>query len=429
MATAFGLDFGTSNSSLSVNRDGAVELLDIDRNSPIPLALKSVLYFLEGPQGLKTYIGYEAVNQYIATEAAGRYMQSIKTFLPDPLFSKTLIFNRFYPLEELISFFLKTIKKRGEALVGGAVDRVVLGRPVVFSEESANDRLAEKRLARAAELAGFKEVLFQAEPVAAALSFENSLSAGEEKLVLVGDFGAGTSDFTILKARKDERRRLDRSADILAAGGVYIGGDVFDAALMWEKVCKYYGRDVQTRSLMNDSRLPMPSDIMNKLKQWNLIPLLRTKETLHSISNYKYLTDPEERHLIENLENLIKDNYGYTLFQSVERAKCGLSDADAARIRLDNYAIAIDEPVTRAEFEAYIAREVAKIDGCVASVIAKAGLLTGAIDAVFLTGGSSYIPMIQKVFADRFDRAIIRQSDAFTSVAYGLGLYADILTR
>ncbi len=429
MSTAFGLDFGTSNSSLSANRDGSVELLDIDKNSPIPLSLKSVLYFLKEKQGLKSYIGHEAITKYIETEAAGRYMQSIKSFLPDQTFQKTQIFSRYYELEELISFFLRTIKMRGEQLIDAEVSSVVLGRPVLFSEDTECDRLAEKRLEKAARLAGFKEILFQAEPVAAALSFENNLACGEEKIVLVGDFGAGTSDFTILKARKRDHDRLDRSADILATEGVYIGGDVFDSAIMWEKVCKYYGKDVRAKSMMNDNWSGLPSDIMNKLRHWNLIPLLRSKKIVHSISNFKYLTTDENKHLIRNLENLIEDNYGYMLFQSVERAKCGLSNSDSANIRISNYDIAIDEPITRAEFEEYIAGEVVKIDECVKSVIRKAALSQHDIDAVFLTGGSSYIPAIQKVFADKFDPAIIKQSDAFTSVAYGLGLYAEALTR
>jgi len=429
MSTAFGLDFGTSNSSLSVNQNGSVALLDIDKSSPIRMSLKSVLYFLKEKQGLKSYIGHEAISKYIETEAAGRYMQSIKSFLPDPMFHKTVIFNKYYALEELIGFFLRMIKTRGEQLVGSEVSRVVLGRPVVFSDDAANDQLAEKRLEKAARMAGFTEILFQAEPVAAALSFENNLPAGEEKMVLVGDFGAGTSDFTILRARKTDQARFDRSADILATEGVYIGGDVFDSAIMWERVCPYYGKGVRAKSLMNDNWLSLPADIMNKLKHWNLIPLLQSKNILHSISDFKYLTNNDQKHLVENLENLIKDNYGYLLFQSVERAKCGLSSAESARIMLGNYDITIDESITRAEFEAYIAGEVAKIDECVKSVIRKAALSPRDIDAVFLTGGSSYIPRIQKVFSDQFNRAIIRQSDAFTSVAYGLGLYADILTR
>jgi hypothetical chaperone protein len=126
---------------------------------------------------------------------------------------------------------------------------------------------------------------------------------------------------------------------------------------------------------------------------------------------------------------LIEDNYGYLLFQSVERAKCGLSRSDSANIMISNYDITIDEPITRAEFEGYIAGEVAKIDECVQSVIRKAALSQGDIDWVFLTGGSSYIPVIQNVFADKFNRAIIKQADAFTSVAYGLGLCADVWTR
>jgi hypothetical chaperone protein len=428
MSTAFGLDFGTSNSSLAANVDGKVDLLDIDRDNPIKLSLKSVLYLLKDKKGTRSYVGYEAVKKYIETEAAGRYMQSIKSFLTDETFDKTEIFNRYYGLEELIGFILRTIKERGEQVLNHDVNGVVLGRPVLFSDDPRIDKLAEKRLLKAAQLAGFEEIVFQLEPVAAALSFENTLGYGEEKNVLVGDFGAGTSDFTILKAGKNYQNKPDRSADILSTEGVYIGGDLFDSDVMWEKVCQYYGKDVRAKSLMSDNWLSLSADITFKLRNWNLIPLLRSKKILHSISNFKYLTDDDHKKLIENLENLIKDNYGYMLFQSIEKAKCGLSDSDMSRISLSNYDISINETITRTEFENYIADKVMKIDACVESVMKKAAISKEDIDAVFLTGGSSKIPRIQKVFEDKFDRAIIKQSDAFTSVAYGLGLHARILS-
>lgn len=428
MSITFGLDFGTSNSSLAANVEGHVELLDIDKDNPIKLSLKSVLYFLKDKKETRSYIGYEAVKKYIETEAAGRYMQSIKSFLPDETFERTEIFNKYYELEELIGFILRTIKNRGEQILDQEVTSVVLGRPVLFSDDVERDRLAEKRLLKAAQLAGFKEVMFQPEPVAAALSFENSLGYGEEKIVLVGDFGAGTSDFTILRASKNDQNRPDRSSDILSTEGVYIGGDLFDADIMWEKVCKYYGKDVTAKSPMSDNRLSLSSDITTKLKHWNLIPLLRSRKTLHSISNFKYLADDDHKHLIQNLENLIKDNYGYMLFQSIEKAKCELSNAALSNVLISNYDILIDESISRKEFEGYITDKVIRIDECVQSVLKKAGISPNDIGAVFLTGGSSYIPLIQKVFKDRFDLSIVNQSDAFTSVAYGLGLHAKFLS-
>ena len=427
MSVAFGLDFGTSNSSLAACVDGNAELLDIDRDNPVKMSLKSVLYFLRENKETRSYVGFDAVRKYIETEAAGRYMQSIKSFLPDQTFDKTEIFNKYYELEELIGFILRTIKKRGEEILNSDVDSVVLGRPVSFSEDPEKDKLAEKRLYKAAQLAGFKEIIFQLEPVAAALSFENNLGYGEEKNVLVGDFGAGTSDFTILRASKKYQIKPDRSEDILASDGVYIGGDLFDSDIMWEKICKYYGKDVKAKSLMSNNFSSLPSDITNKLKHWNLIPLLRSKNTLYSISNYKYLTDNDDKYLIQNLENLIKDNYGYMLFQAIENAKCELSNSDLSSVFLSNYDILINETVLRSEFEKYITDKVLKIEECVKSVIKNAAISEDAIDAVFLTGGSSYIPIIQKVFKDKFNTAIIKQSDAFTSVAYGLGLHAKLL--
>jgi hypothetical chaperone protein len=428
------------------------------------MSLKSVLYILEETREntrireTKVYVGYEAVEKYIETEAEGRYMQSIKSFLPNETFEKTEIFRKTYELEELIGYILRTIKERGEQIIQKDVTGVVLGRPVVFSEDFEKDSLAEKRLQKAAQSAGFKDIIFLLEPIAAALSFEEKLEYGEEKIVLVGDFGAGTSDFTILRACKKNQNTSDRSEDILASDGVYIGGDIFDSDIMWEKVCKNYGKDVYAKSLMGDNWLPLPSYIMDKLKRWNLIPQLRSRKILHSIKDFKYLVDEDDfryltsknnnhmiqnledlldicfflpdknnKQLIQNLENLITYNYGYLLFQSIERAKCELSSSDNSNVFFDDYDIVINEPITLTEFEEYIADKVKKIDECVQSVIKKAGIPLNSIDAVFLTGGSSFIPIIQKIFKDKFNSAIIQQSDAFTSVAYGLGLYAKML--
>ena len=197
-------------------------------------------------------MGYEGVKQYIDNGAEGRYMQSIKSFLSDISFQKTNVYGKNYTIEELIGYLLKTMKERGEKIIGRDVDTVVLGRPVIFSTDEERERTATQRLIKAAQLAGFKEIFLQMEPVAAARAYENSLPPNREQIVLVGDFGAGSSDFTVLRVGNSPHAG-DREQDILSVGGLYIGGDNFDSLIMRHKVAKHYGTDVKVKSMFSDN--------------------------------------------------------------------------------------------------------------------------------------------------------------------------------
>ena len=168
MRTVFGLDFGTTNSALAVNSAGGTEVIDIDPHNLTEKTMRSVI-FVDRENGI--YLGQEAILQYIEQGGQGRFMQSIKTFLPSAAFEYTYINGKRYELEDVIALILKTVKQRGEVFVGHEVPDVVMGRPVVFSEDRNRDILADGRLKRAAEIAGFKNVVFQMEPVAAALTF------------------------------------------------------------------------------------------------------------------------------------------------------------------------------------------------------------------------------------------------------------------
>ncbi|MCG8567476.1 MAG: Hsp70 family protein [Desulfobacterales bacterium] len=428
MSAIFGMDFGTSNSAISANIDGQVSLVNVDSTSPIPMSLKSVLYFYKDEGPLESYAGYDAVREYMDNEGEGRFMQSIKTFLPHKTFQSTDIYNKNHTLEQLTSLIIKTVKDKAEKSLGREINDVVMGRPVVFSEEPEADALAQERLTRAAKLAGFKNITYQLEPIAAAFSYENTLEEGVEKKVLVGDFGAGTSDFTIVKCRKGGNIGSDRKEDVLSISGVDFGGDVFDSKIMWEKVCQYFGRGIKARSQMSGNEFEISPIIMRQLRRWHLIPQLRRPRSLKSIEEFKHsLTTLKEKRIIENLENLIHFNYGYKLFQSIERAKCTLSSNEAAQVLFKDYNIEIEEDVTREEFEGYIEGEAQRIDQCINTCLSDAGLSAKDIDLVFLTGGSSHIPLVRNVFERKFNPDAICQSDAFTSVAFGLGLYGSNL--
>lgn len=426
MSPAFGIDFGTSNSALAASVDGQVRLLDIDPGNPLSNSLKSILYFIKEEGRHLSFAGYEGVKQYIDNGAEGRYMQSIKSFLSDTSFQKTNVYGKNYTIEELIAYLLKTMKERGEKIIGRDVDQVVLGRPVVFSTDEERENTATRRLIKAAELAGFKEICLQMEPVAAARAYEHSLSSNQEQIVLVGDFGAGSSDFTVLRVGNSSYAG-DRQNDILSVGGLYIGGDNFDALIMRHKVAKHYGTDVKIKSMFSGNLTGLSPLVLSHLMQWHRIPWLRRPQTIESIKELKVCAGLRDKRLLENLERLISDNYGYLLFRAIESAKCRLSDHDDATVSFKDYGIAIEEPVTKTEFEDMIRDLAARIDACVADTLANAGIKPEQVNAVFLTGGSSYIPLIRAIFESRVGADKIKTADAFTSVAYGLGLEAGLM--
>lgn len=423
MESIFGLDFGTTNSALSVNIGGEVKLIDIDKFNPSGKTLKSVIYF--DPEEDRFYVGHQAVNHYVENNASGRYVQSIKAFLTDQSFDYTEIQRKIYKLDQLIAIILRNIKEQGQKYLGRELDKVVLGRPAIFSEDTKLEKLAVERLLSAAKLAGFNEVHLQYEPIAAALAFESALPQDEEKIVLVGDFGGGTSDFTVVKTKGGRHRhKIDRKDDILGLGGIYIGGDAFDSQLMWGKVAYCFGKNVRVKALMSDFDMPVPSTIMGSLRKWHLIPQLRHPKRRQAIRDIKHQADRPD--LIENLENLIDNNYGYMLFRAIEKAKCELSSLLSSVINFEDFRLKIRESVSRDEFEKFITPDVQKIEACIDNMMKQTGICDSDVDVIFLTGGSSYIPMIKRIIAKRFGSEKINHTNPFTSVAYGLGVSGNL---
>jgi hypothetical chaperone protein len=421
MQIVFGIDFGTTNSALSIYKNGTVEVVNIDELNANGRLMRSVLYFNEDNE---IFAGGEAINHYVNEGAAGRFMQSIKTFLPNRSFVSTEVFGKNYGIEDLVAIILREIKAKGEAYIGCRVDSVILGRPVLFSEDPEKDALAQSRLEAAARKAGFKQIWFQFEPVAAALSFEESLPAGEEKIVFIGDFGGGTSDFTVIRVKGGAFARADRRSDVLSLGGVYTAGDKFDSQIMWDKVAKYFGRGVKYKGMGKDDLFDIPHSIIHTLCQWHRIPLLRARKIREQIRLIKNAAT--DKKAIENLEHLISDNYGFFLFQSIERSKCELSHLELTDITFKERDLAISEGMTRGEFEAINADNFARIANCMDDVVARSGVTHKEIDTVFLTGGTSRIPFVRNLFVQRFGAEKLENRDAFTSVVHGLGTSAPL---
>ena len=407
MATC-GLDFGTSNSAVALP-DGRVMAID---HGAEPRLFRSVLFF---PEGTRDHFGGQsAIDEYLSG-SEGRFIQSIKSWLPSQSFHATQIRNRSYRLEELVALLLRTLRERAEKAHGQSFDGVTLGRPAVFSEEADADALAETRLRAAAELAGFRDIRFVLEPIAAALAYESSLSRDE--LVLVADFGAGTSDMTLMRLGPSHRGQPDRRNDVIASSGVRIGGDRFDAEIMRNKLLPYFGAGSSYEIM--DKRMPFPAHILGKLLSWHEMSFIRERSTQDLLDRMLFSGDSVPA--IEALQDLVLENLGFHLFRAIERAKIDLSNKSETTIVFNEARIAIREKITRIEFERFTAALRQSISDCAENLLSRADVAPARVDAVFLTGGSSQIPSIHQIFADRFGRDRLRTQDAFISVAEGLG--------
>jgi hypothetical chaperone protein len=413
---ACGLDFGTSNSAVALPTG---EVVRVDPTADLPRLFRSVLFFPEDETD--TFVGAEAITRYLQ-EGAGRFIQSVKSWLPSQAFHATQIRNRPFRLEDLVALLLRALKSRAEAAVGQPLDRVVLGRPAVFSPDPQADALAQTRLVSAAKLAGFSTIELLIEPIAAALAYEAQLSRDE--LVLIGDFGAGTSDFTLMRLGPSYKDKLSRREEVVASSGVRIGGDNFDSAIMRHKLLRRFGAG--TYYYLGKKRLAIPQHIQSKLLSWHEMSFIREKSSQELLQ--QLLETSESLHAVEALHDLVMYNLGYQLFRAIEKTKVRLSSEDKAEIEFDEERVHIHEPITRAEFEAFTQPLVEGLSEATDRVFAT-GARPEDVSAVFLTGGTSHIPAVRQLFERRFGKDRIRTGDAFTSVASGLGRAAARLAE
>lgn len=406
--TVCGLDFGTSNSTVALPTG---EVLEIDLEAENRRLFRSVLFFPEEER--ETYAGAAAIARYL-DEPSGRFIQSVKSWLPSKAFTHTQIRHRPVTLEELVSMLLRRIREGAERASGETLKRVVLGRPAVLSPEPAADALAQNRLQRAAEQAGFEEISFLIEPIAAALAYEARLE--REELVLVGDFGAGTSDFTVMHLGPKRRGARSRLQDVVGSSGVRLGGDSFDAAIMKHALLPFFGGGARYRERFGSQWLRMPHHIERRLLSWHEMSFIRERSIQELIATM--LETSDNIPAIQALHDLVMHNLGFQLFRAIERAKVQLSSEEEARIDFDEDRIHVHVPLRRAQLEEFCQPLLGELAACVDGLLERTG---AEVDAVFLTGGSSYIPAVRRIFSQRFGEARIRTADAFTSVVEGLG--------
>ena len=419
-----GLDFGTSNSVISILEDNGVSVGDVDREPvresvDIVAREPSVIFFPK--QGICEslyFVGEDAIAAYLEHQMQGRFIQSLKSLLSDLTFAGTIINKRPYTPSDLVTVILAHLKQKAEIHVGQPITSVVLGRPVYFGSDPAQDKQAELSLKNAARMAGFREIFFQYEPIAAALAYEAQLTRPE--IVMVADLGGGTTDFTVMRLDPHSMARKNRKDDILATDGVDVGGNKFDSGIMWTKLVTQFGYGSSYESW--GKYLEVPVHIFRTLCRWEQIAFLKTSKYREELRYF--LSGSSDRPAINRLITLIDKNLGYSLFKSIEAAKISLAEWDAAQIEFDHDGVAIQERLTAPELNRIILPDLKLVSKSTDRVLAKSGLTEDDISTVFLTGGSSLVRRIQTLFKARFGNDKVKAgSDTFTSVATGLAIY------
>jgi hypothetical chaperone protein len=418
-----GLDFGTTNSSVArLATPGEIELARFPLGNAFTESFRSLLYLERireaGRVTIKSWSGPAGIERYLGADDKGRLIQSLKSFLSSRSLKTTEIFGRHFKLEDLIANILRDIRTQAEKQFGAAVRGAVVGRPVTFvgAESAEDNQYAAERLKLSLEKAGFEQVSFEYEPVAAAYHYESTLD--HDELILVGDFGGGTSDFSLLRVGPSRSRGDGDSGRVLDNEGLPLAGDAFDAKIVRHLVSPALGAG----SLLNSSGklLPSPTWVYFKVERWHHLSFLKSRETLNMLRSV--LAQAVEPEKIEALLYLIEHDLGYQLHRAVQQVKIGLSQRENEVFRFKDGDVALEIPVRRSEFETWIAEELAAIEHSVSALLSKTGIDAKDVDKVFLTGGSSFVPAVRRIFELRFGSHKIRTGDEFTSVARGLAL-------
>jgi len=425
MRIGIGLDFGTTNSSIAIARpDRSSESVAFPSNGGMTDTYRSVLYF-EPKSPAST--GPQAIERYLAADEKGRLIQSLKSFLASRLFTSTNVFGRQYTLEDLITIILRDLRTQAEAQIGqtgmkssSAEAPIVVGRPVRYSNANSEEdnEFALNRLKKAIEKAGIGPVVFEYEPVAAAYFYESTLD--HDELIMIGDFGGGTSDFSLLRVGPSARRDRARNGGILGNEGVALAGDAFDARIVRNLVSPALGRGSQFHSV--DKILPMPAWVYSDLERWHYLSFLKSADTLQMLRSIEsHSLEPKK---IGALLHVVEGDLGFYLHQSVQATKSALSRDESGHFLFEDYSVRVEASVKRTAFEKWIKEELQKIRGCVDRLLEKTGVAASDIDRVFLTGGSSLVPAVRRIFEERFGAERISSGSEFTSVARGLALRA-----
>ena len=410
-ARALGIDFGTSNSTVGWWRPDTEPLIALEDDK---ITLPSVIFF--NVEERRPVYGRLALHEYLEGYE-GRLMRSLKSLLGSSLLkSETTVLGSAMPFKDLLGLFIGELKKRAEAVAGREFESVVLGRPVFFVDDDPKaDQEAQDTLVAVAQKLGFKDVSFQYEPLAAAFDYERSIE--REELVLIVDIGGGTSDFSLVRLSPERREVADRQSDILATGGVHIGGTDFDKQLSIQGVMPLFGYGSKMKS---DAF--MPTSYHLNLATWHTINAVYAQKSQLALQNMRY--DIVDATGIDRLFKLIEQRAGHWLAMQVEASKIELSDTERRDIDLVRIEPGLVAELSRELFEGAIAPLLERVRGSITNLLNSADVDPARVDTVFFTGGSSGVPALRQSVAAMLPNARHVDGDRFGGIGNGLAIEA-----
>jgi hypothetical chaperone protein len=421
MSRALGLDFGTTNTVLALSQDGSTtNSMSFTSSAGTTDSMRTALSFMKdaqlGAQALKVEAGQAAIRQFIDNPGDARFLQSIKTFAASPLFQGTLVFARRHSFEDLMEVFLNRLKFYADGAWPSDISRLVAGRPVHFAGANPDPALATERYNAALTRLGFPEIHYVYEPVAAAYYFAQTLKSDAN--VLVADFGGGTTDYSLIRF---ERIAGKLKATPIGHSGVGIAGDHFDARMVDQLVAPEIGKGTHFKSF--DKLLDVPAGYYANFSRWNQLSIFKTTREFTDLKSLvRSATDPDK---LELFIDLVEHDEGYPLYQAISATKMALSAAEEAEFHFSPLGKAGHKTVKRTDFETWIADDLAKIEGALDDVLTKTNTSADQVDKVFLTGGTSFVPAVRKIFTQRFDASKIESGGELLSIAHGLALIGE----
>ncbi|MDN2579526.1 Hsp70 family protein [Aquibium sp. ELW1220] len=420
MARALGLDFGTTNSVLALaDSAGATHSLPFTSPAGTTDTMRTALAYMKqgrSTQNLVVEAGQAAIRLFIDHPGDCRFLQSIKTFAASAAFQATTVFARRQQFEDLMETFLRRLEAYAGDGWPSEISRLVVGRPVRFAGSNPNEELALERYQAALSRFGFPEIHYVYEPVAAAYWFAQSLT--RDATVLVADFGGGTTDYSLIRF---ERHAGELRAIPIGHSGVGIAGDHFDYRLIDNLVAPEIGKGSQFRSF--GKLLDLPASYFASFGRWNQLSIFKTTREFQDLKSLvRHAAEPERLQLFVDL---IEYDEGYPLYQAISATKMALSQAEEAEFHFAPLGAAGRKTVRRADFETWIADDLARIEGALDEVLETTNTSADGVDKVFLTGGTSFVPAVRDIFARRFDADRIESGGELLSIAHGLALIGE----
>jgi hypothetical chaperone protein len=420
MAQALGFDFGTTNTVLAMADGGATGSMTFTSAAGTADSMRTALSFMKdaqlGASALKVEAGHAAIRQFIDNPGECRFLQSIKTFAASALFQGTLIFAKRHNFEDLMEIFVRRLRNYAGDSWPSDVSRIVTGRPVHFAGASPDPALATERYNDALSRFGFPEIHYVYEPVAAAFYFAQNLK--QDATVLVADFGGGTTDYSLIRFESVAGRL---TATPIGHSGVGVAGDHFDYRMIDNIVAPLIGKGSHFKSF--DKILEVPSNYYSSFGRWNQLSIFKTTREFEDLK--KLVRTSLEPEKLEIFIDLIDHDEGYPLYQAVSATKMALSASEEAPFDFAPLGRGGRRSIKRSDFVGWIAEDLARIEGALDDVLEKTETKPSEIDKVFLTGGTSFVPAVRRIFTERFERDRIESGGELLSIAHGLALIGE----